>query len=206
MNAELQKQLVKSRYIRRPMDLTEPGHGALGRWLSKPALRSRSIDLYQDFDLLRQEGPGILTPNPTHTRSGKGSVMLDTPTSTAVKNPTNRRYAFSGFFYPLEQEDLAEYNRLSLWVYVDAPGLIFDSVTVELHNQGEHVIPVPGRFEGSHHTDIRTDTWTKIVWEFPDLYRNCVTGIKIYCSLHGTPVNTAPRKRLYFEEIGRAHV
>ena len=201
MNAELQKQLEKSRYIRRPMDLTEPGHGALERWLSKPALRSRSIDLYQDFDLLRQEGPGILTPNPTHTRSGKGSVMLDTPTSTAVKNPTNRRYAFSGFFYPLEQEDLTEYNRLSLWVYVDAPGLIFDSVTVELHNQGEHVIPVPGRFEGSHHTDIRTDTWTKIVWEFPDLYRDCVTGIKIYCSLHGTPVNTAPRKRLYFEDL-----
>lgn len=201
MNSTLQKQLEKSRYIRRPMELTDHIDSALERWLQKPVIRSRSVNLYQDFDLLIQEGPGILSPCSEHTRSGNGSVKLDTPTSTAVKNPTNRRYAYSGFFYPLHREDLTGYNRLSLWVYVDAPGLLFDSVTLELCNEGKHIVPVPGRFKGSHHTEIKTDTWTRIIWEMPDLYRDQVTGIRVYCSLHGTPVNTAPRKTLYFEEL-----
>ena len=201
MDATLQKQLEQSRYIRRPMELIDPQNGAYDRWLKKPAVKSRSIDLYREFDQLVQEGPGLFTPCPDFTRNGRGSVRLDTPTSTAVKNPTNRRYAYSGFFYPLPNEDLAEYNRLSLWVYVDAPGLNFDSVTLELHNRGEHVIPVPGRFEGSHHTEVKTGSWTQLIWEIPDLYRDRVIGIKVYCSLHGTPVNTSPRKTLYFEDL-----
>lgn len=201
MNSVLQEQLKKSNYIRRPMELSESRNGALARWLSKPAVNSRLINLCHDFDLLVQEGPGFLSPCLTQTRNGMGSVKLETETSTAIKNPSNRRYAYSGFFYPLNHEDLTGYNRLSLWVYVDAPGLIFDSVTMELHNTGEHIIPVPGRFEGSHHTDVKTNQWTQIIWEIPDLYRDNVTGIKVYCSLHGAPANAAPRKTLYFEEL-----
>lgn len=201
MNSALQNQLEKSRCIRRPMELMNPENGALERWLQKPAIRSRSIDLYQDFDKLIQEGPGLLSPCMTQTRSGRGSVKLDVPTSTAVRNPSNRAYASSGFFYPLQHEDLTGFNRLSLWVYVDAPGTLFDSVSIELHNAGEHISPVPGRFEGSHHTEIMRNTWTKIIWEFPDIYRDQVTGIKVGCGLYGSSIHNAPRKTLYFEDL-----
>ena len=201
MNTALQKQLLESRYIRRPLELENEENGAWARWIKKPVIKSRRIDLYREFDSLLQEGPGLLTPCADHTESGSGSVRLETPTSTAVKNPTNRRYACSGFFYPLADEDLTEYNRISLWVLADAPGLDFESVTVELHNRGEHIVPVPGRFEGSHHTEVKTGSWARILWEIPDLYRDHVVGIRVYCSLHGTPVHTAPRKTLYFRDL-----
>ena len=183
------------------MELVDEQNGALFRWFNKPVINSVEYDLYQDYDRLIQVGTGFLTPCRDFTKNGKGSIKLDTPNSTAIKNPTNRRYDYSGFFYPLDHLDLREYNRLSLWVYIDAPGLIFDTVILELHNTGKHIIPVPGRFEGEHHTLIHNCVWTKIIWEIPDLYRDDVIGIKAYCSLHGTPMNAAPRKTLYFEDL-----
>lgn len=201
MNSTLQTQLQKSHFIHRPMELVDEQNGALFRWFNKPVINSVEYDLYQDYDRLIQVGTGFLTPCRDFTKNGKGSIKLDTPNSTAIKNPTNRRYDYSGFFYPLDHLDLREYNRLSLWVYIDAPGLIFDTVILELHNTGKHIIPVPGRFEGEHHTLIHNCVWTKIIWEIPDLYRDDVIGIKAYCSLHGTPMNAAPRKTLYFEDL-----
>lgn len=199
MDNAFEEYLKRSRYIRRPLEPMMEQNDGLTRWMSKPVLHSRGLDLYRNFDLLIHEGPGTIVP---YENSADGnSVRLDTPTSTAMKNPSNRRYAYAGIFYPLEQEDLREFNRISLKVYVDAPGLIFDSIKVELHNSGEHPVPVPGRFEGTHHTDVCTGSWTRIIWEFPDIYRDCVTGIKLYCSLHGSPMNAADRKTIYFKDL-----
>jgi hypothetical protein len=200
MDQALRGQLVKSGFIRRPMQADESDSG-YERWRKKAVLKSRKLPLRENFPLLRHGGPGTMQPDGAHSRSGEGCVRLDMPTSTAVKDHANRRYAYASVLYPIANEDLREFNRISLWARVDAPGLIYDSVMVSLHNEGEHVMPVPGRFEGIHHTDLRTGQWTQIIWEIPDIYRDNVTGISAYCSLHGSPMNAADRKSLYIEDL-----
>lgn len=84
------------------------------------------------------------------TVSGKGSVRLDTPASLGKRNPTNRNYATPEIIRPLDREDLREYNRFSVWVYVDAPGVYLTFAGFTLYNEGEKIMPTPGRFEGQH--------------------------------------------------------
>lgn len=194
------QELKASRYIRRPLR-TDAAFGAEKQWSRKKLLEDQDMNLMENYDKLLHIGPGVMHPCPEFSHSGKGSVRLDMPTSTAIKNSGNRRYAYSGFVYPFRHENLEHFNRLTIWVYVDAPGLIFDSIMVDLENDGDHIMPVPGRFEGSHHADMRTGEWTQILWEFPDQYRDQVTGFRFYCSLHGSPMNATETKTLYFDDF-----
>ncbi|MBW7459404.1 hypothetical protein K0U00_35650, partial [Paenibacillus sepulcri] len=174
---------------------------AYERWRKKPILKSRELQLCENFDTLIQKGPGTIHRDFTNTISGKGSVRLDTPTSTAVKRPNNRRYDEPGILFPLQHENLYEYNRISLWVYVDSPGFSNQFVLVALHNEGEHIMPVPGRFEGMHHADMTPGQWTQIIWELPDIYRDNVTGISVYTFLPGSPMNASDSMSLYIDDL-----
>jgi len=200
MYQPLLDQLKESRYIRRSMKVDE-ADSAYERWRKKPILKSRELLLYENFDHLIQKGPGTIHRDLQNTISGKGSVRLDTPTSTAIKSANNRRYDEPGIFLPLQNENLYEYNRISLWVYVDSPGFSNQFFLVALHNAGEHIMPVPGRFEGTHHADIIPGEWTQIIWELPDIYRDNVTGISIGSFLPGSPMNAADRMTLYIDDL-----
>ncbi|MDR1570357.1 MAG: glycoside hydrolase family 9 protein [Oscillospiraceae bacterium] len=200
MYQELLDQLKESRYIRRPMeaDLKE---SAFERWRKKPVLKTRKLSLYDNFDKLIVRGPGTLHRDGAISVSGQGSVRLDMPTSTAIKPPNNRRYAEPGIRFPLDHENLYEYNRISLWVRVESPGFSNQFVLIALHNEGEHIVPVPGRFEGTHHNDVVPEEWTQVIWEMPDIYRDNVTGISIYTFLPGSPMNAADRMSLYVDDL-----
>ncbi|MFC0335579.1 glycoside hydrolase family 9 protein [Paenibacillus sepulcri] len=200
MYQPLLDQLKESRYIRRSMKVDE-SDSAYERWRKKPILKSRELQLCENFDTLIQKGPGTIHRDFTNTISGKGSVRLDTPTSTAVKRPNNRRYDEPGILFPLQHENLYEYNRISLWVYVDSPGFSNQFVLVALHNEGEHIMPVPGRFEGMHHADMTPGQWTQIIWELPDIYRDNVTGISVYTFLPGSPMNASDSMSLYIDDL-----
>ena len=68
---------------------------AFRRWQSKKILKSRVLDLAEDFGALKMKGPGFLyldqdTPDSIH----KG-IIIEAPASLAIKNPTNRSYGFA---------------------------------------------------------------------------------------------------------------
>jgi len=121
-DTELEKQLQQSNHVHRIMK-ANPAHAGLTRWEKKKVLKSRVLPLAEDFGALRHTGPGTIHVDRKVTVSGKGSVRLDTPASLGKKNPTNRNYATPEIIRPLDREDLREYNRFSVWVYVDAPGV-----------------------------------------------------------------------------------
>jgi hypothetical protein len=195
-----QTQLEDSHGLRRPMK-PDLAYAAYGRWLEKPVMKYRELNLYDNFDLLRNRSVGTLHADSVRTHSGKGSVRIDARTSTAIKNPSNRRYAEPGFMFPLDNEDLTEYNRLSFWVYVEAPGFATQFVVAALHNAGDHVMPSPGRFEGFHHADVAPGEWTRVVWEWPDLYRDRVAGISVYTFMHGSLANAAETNSFYIDDM-----
>ena len=196
----LQKQLEQSHYLRFTMKADSADAG-ITRWLEKKVTSSRDLPLADDFNALQVRGPGILRINREISISGKGSVMIETPTSLAVKNPSNRSYASAELIRPLSKENLMAYNRFSVWVYAEAPG--FNSVFVgcTLYNHGKHIMPTPGRFEGQHFVTVYPNKWQQIIWEIPDLYRDSVAGFSVNIMLTGSPKGAADTLRLYVDNM-----
>lgn len=200
-DAKLAKQLNESRYLRRTMkpDLEDAG---LTRWMKKEVFKSRDLNIIGNFNSLKLVvGPGTIHLDKEVTRTGKGSVRLDVPASTEKKNPTNRCYANPEVLIPLDREDLRQYNRLSAWVYVDAPGVYLVFGGFKLHNDGEKVMPTPGRFEGQHYETFVPGKWQRVIWEIPDLYRDCVTGFSFNVLLAGESAGAADSMSIYVDDM-----
>ncbi len=199
-DTKLARQLEESRYLRFLMKpyLEDAG---LTRWSQKKVLETRILPLATDFEALRVTGPGTMHIDPTMTVSGKGSVRIDMPTSLDRKSSSNRAYTSAGFSRPLNREDISEYNRFSVWIYVDAPGVYTVFAGFSLHNAGLKIIPVPGRFEGQHYENVYPGRWQQVIWEIPDLARDCVTGFGVSILLSGSPAGADETMRLYVDDM-----
>jgi len=200
MDEKFEKQLKESRYLRRPMkpDLEYAGET---RWIQKPVLKSRVFSLTENFKKLNMSGPGTFSIDLNNTISGNGSVRIETPHKLPVKNPSNRAYAGASVTYPLDGEDITEYNRISVYMYLESPGHPNAFVSVALLNAGEHIMPVPGRFEGSHHITMTPGEWRRIVWEFPTIYRDCCKGFTFSVSLSGAQQRGGETMSLYLDDL-----
>ena len=196
----LAKQLSQSRNLRRTMTADSADAG-ITRWMTKPASHVRVLPLAGDFNSLLLRGPGTMRVEPRLTVSGKGSVLIETPASLGVKNPSNRAYGSAELIRPLNTENLGGYNRFTVWVYADAPG--FNSVFVgcTLYNKGKHEMPTPGRFEGQHFVTVYPNKWQPIIWEIPDLYRDSVSGFSVSIMLTGSPKGASDTLRLYVDDM-----
>lgn len=196
----LQKQLEQSGYLSRLMKADSSDMG-LTRWLKKEVLQSRDLPLAADFNALKITGPGTIKIDRNNTVSGKGSILLETPSSLAIKNPSNRSYASAELVRPLKGEDLTAYNRFSVWVYADAAGFYSFFIGCTLYNGGRHIMPTPGRFEGQHFVNVYPKQWQHIVWEIPDLYRDSVTGFSVNIMLTGSPKGASDDMKLYIDDM-----
>ena len=98
----LMRQLKASENLKTIM---KPDSADMGfkRWQNKVVNNSRVLPLAIDFASLKLKGPGTLKVDKTQTISGQGSVVLDAPSSLAVKNPSNRSYAFAEMIRPLKK-------------------------------------------------------------------------------------------------------
>ena len=123
-----------------------------------------------------------------------------------MKNPANRAYAFAETIRPLKGEDLREYNRFSVWVYAEVPGFYSVFVGCTLYNEGKHVMPTPGRFEGQHYVTAYPGNWQQIIWEIPDLFRDSVTGFSVNIMLSGSPMGASDSLKLYIDDMRIEHV
>jgi len=199
-DAFLLKQLKESDHLRTVMK-PDSANGGMGRWLKKKPMLSRSLPLAEDFYSLAFKGPGTASIDSTKSISGKGSIVLETPTSLAVKNPSNRSYGAAEVIRPLKGENLGAYNRFSVWVYGEGAGFYSFFIGCTLYNGGKHVMPTPGRFEGQHFVNVYPGKWQRIVWELPDLYRDSVTGLGVNIMLTGSPKGASEKMRLYVDDM-----
>ena len=197
----LVEQLEESRYLRGHTMKAYLEDAAITRWYEKEVLMSRSLPLVSDFEALQVSNPGTLHIDRNVTISGNGSVRMDTPTSLDVKNPTNRNYGSPEVLRPLDGEDIRDYNRFSTWIYVDAPGFYTVFVGIALYNDGERVMPTPGRFFGDHFENVYPGRWQRVVWEIPDIYRDRVTGFGVSLMMPGSPVGASETMSLYIDDM-----
>ena len=212
MDTILKTQLEKSRYIRRGIE-PDLERAAETAWLKKEALNSRLLPLAEEFDALVQHGPGVMSVSENISISGKGSICIEAPTSTltstsisiststAIKNPSDRGYETSGFTRPLDGEDITGFNRLSLRIYMDSEGFYTNFISISLNNRGEHIMPAPGKSEGSHHIALEPGKWHHVVWEIPYLYRDNVTGFTVSLNLLGALPQGADKIKMYVDDM-----
>lgn len=199
-DAVLKQQLAESHYLKTVMK-PDSASAALPKWQAKKPLLSRVLPLAEDFSHLQLKGPGTMRVDHSNTISGKGSVLVETPTSLPVKNPSNRSYASAELVRPLDKENLQKYNRLSVWVYADAGGFYSFFCGFTIYNEGKHIMPTPGRFEGQHFVNVYPHKWTHIVWEIPDLYRDSVTGFSVSIMLTGSPKGADTTMKMYVDDM-----
>jgi len=161
--------------IPNPYTQENPANGGRSRWLQKDILDS----ILLPTDHITLNGPGHFE------KLDNGDILLTTPTTLPVKSPVNRYYALSMLEINFPGQDLTAYNRFSCEVYLDAP--FYESVMIQIamRNEGEKIIPVPGRFEGVHHEQVIPGHWYKVVWELPDLARDFVTSFAIQVPVQG---------------------
>lgn len=200
MDEKLLRQLEDSWYLRKPMEAVEKD-GAEYRWLRKMVRKCRRISLSEHFDLIRMSGHGHFGLDNERSISGEGSVYLDFAAKEPVQNPTGRAYSEARLFLTLDGEDLSDFNRVSLWIYVNAPGSSCNTLTLALHNAGPEIMPVPGRFEGRHTITAKSGEWFRAVWEIPNVARKCVTGLSISSMAYGTSVPAQARIRIFFDDL-----
>ena len=196
----LLKQLEQSHYLREVMQIDSADAG-MSRWLKKRTENSRILPLAKDFFKLKTTGPGTIQIDHQIARSKEGSILIETPASLGIKNPTNRSYGAAEVIRPLAGEDLRSYNRFSVWVYADTPGFYSVFVGCTLYNGGKHIMPTPGRFEGQHFVTVYPYKWQQIIWEIPDLYRDSVTGFSVNLMLGGSPKGASDRMKLYIDDM-----
>ncbi|MEI6138404.1 MAG: glycoside hydrolase family 9 protein [Mariniphaga sp.] len=199
-NPALLKQLEQSHYLREVMKIDSADAG-MTRWAKKKIEKSRVLPLAADFYGLKSTGPGTIQIDHHIARSKEGSILIETPASLGLKNPTNRSYGAAEVIRPLNGEDLTGFNRFSVWVYADAPGLYSVFVGCTLYNGGKHIMPTPGRFEGQHFVTVYPNKWQQIIWEIPDLYRDSVTGFSVNVMLGGSPKGASDRMKLYIDDM-----
>lgn len=200
MDEKLKKQLENSWYIRKPMEMEEED-GAEYRWLRKPVSRCRKISLVEEYENIRLTGYGHYGIDRSKSISGDGSVYVDFAVEKPIQNPSGRAYTDTELKIPFKKEDLSEFNRISFWVYADAPGSSCNFLTIALHNAGPQIMPVPGRFEGYHSVMAQNGEWFRVVWEIPNVARNCITALTITAQAYGTSVPAEERIRIFFDDL-----
>ena len=207
MYNELTREIEASSFLRRPMK--ENGeHSGEARWKRKDVANERLLPLAADFDNLKHTGVGSIgiCRDQSRSRSPDGSVCLTIPLVLPEINPTHRAYNIPEVYRPLDREDLSAYNRITYWIYAEAPGVHSFFTHISLHNDGEHIMPVPGRFEGTHHTTVPTGQWTQVLWEFPSIYRDVVTAfsVGVYvvgCQQSGGGAGTRATAKIYIDDM-----
>lgn len=121
MRGELEKQLKECWYVRKPMKENRD-NSAEKRWMEKAVEDTRKIPLTENYMEIRLSGTGYMGVDTEFGVDGEGSIYMDFPVENAIQNPSGRAYSDCEIYVPFEREDLNHYNRLSFWVYADAPG------------------------------------------------------------------------------------
>ena len=199
-DAAFLQQLEQSQYLKKTL-MADTASMGITRWLNKKVYKTRSLPLATDFTILKTTGPVTLSVNKTIARTAEGSILMEAPAAPGPKNPSNRAYGSAEMIRPLTRENLENFNRFSVWVYADAPGLYNVFVGITLYNEGKQKTPTPGRFEGQHFVSVYPGKWQKIIWEIPDIYRDAVTGFSVSMLLGGAPKGAGDTMRLYTADM-----
>ncbi len=182
-------------------------HSAAYRWLNKTVLESRVLDNMESLDkwtAFTRGAPAVvdarvsiqaaaapkvvaeMTLTSERSHDGGHSLRFRTPTRLDGPGPVNGRgWGTAGIVRHFDGEDWQKFNRLSLWIYPDCPGMYTVALGLRLHNDG--VVKLPAAFgqEGENSVVLHNGEWNHVVWEIGNVARDKITELEVSYGLSG---------------------
>ena len=160
------------------------------RWLAKPVSARQVLNDGRTLDNVVPCGDG---PTELCECDGRPAIVREYPAA-----PPNDRGGWSGLALKLNGLDYRAFNRISIWVRAECPGLRYFYIHVTPRNGGANANEGS---EGFHTTTIRPGEWTRIVYEIPFFNRDAMAGLEVYCVQFGAPEGIADENiRFYLGE------
>lgn len=189
MNSEFLRELEESGFVHFPLP-SHPERSLEAALEEKPSLSSRIIWKNGSFDGWTSHGRGSVTLE-KGIKAGENVIRcrLNTTYDTWPEGaPTDGEYTGFGSVearYLVNREDWSGYNRISFWVRPDCPTREQVTFVAALNNDGRVKVPDPYFREGYHVLNLQNHVWNHVIWEFPDLDRDCVTALRFYTGADG---------------------
>lgn len=200
MNPELKKLLEESHNAYKAMTAKDED-SALHLWLKKDIKENLLLTSLEEDTDLSLCGPGTYCVTDERSHYGQKSIKLECPTTLEFVKENKRRYDYTKLTYNAKGADWRKYNRISCWVYPDCPGFQNVWVSITINNDGVVKFPRDKYFEGTHHANVKNGEWNQIVWEIPDVYRDCVTSVSLEHHVNGSQMNMSDKAVYYFNQL-----
>lgn len=204
MQERIRSLIASSRgaHVIMPYDETETTDWRLER---KPVLESRLLDTCESLDSWQAVSPyAKVTLSDEYFLDGAHSVLFRAPCNLPDWLPDRARGRI--YYEPkamriLDHEDLRHWNRLSVWIRPEVPGMRSIVARLQLHNRGNH--PVPDRFEreGHHNVSLKNGEWNHVTCEIEQLDRDDCVGVAVEYDMCGHEFDAADEIRWYIDRL-----
>lgn len=167
---------------------------------------TRVIDDFESSELFNRwklNGTGKITRQSEVVKQGSFAMRFDFPLGLV-----NGKRIYQIANLHLDKEDWREFNRITFWVYFDAPDRRHVSLGTVLHNANE---PPEGiteeqkrqtRFQTScHSVVVPPGKWVKIEWDIPEWRRDKVTLLQIAKGTEGFLPGQSDQVIGYFDDL-----
>ncbi len=204
MDARLEKLLDISRdaHVIMPYDESETTDWRLEK---KPVHKSVIIDECESLENWKPVTPyAKLELSDSESYDGAHSVLFTSPTNLDSFLPgrtPGRIYIEVKAMRVIDHMDLRPYNRLSVWVKPDVPGMRSIVARLQLYNEGSHKVPDRFEREGHHNVSLKNGVWNHITCEIEQLDRDDVTGIALEYDMCGHEFDAADRIKWYIDRL-----
>jgi hypothetical protein len=198
-------------------------NSAAYRWLNKKVLESRLLDNMErlnNWTPFTTGAPAVvdsrfsskpaavpkvvaeMTLTTERSRDGGHSLRFRSPTKLDGPGPVNGRgWGDSGVIRHFDGEDWRNFNRLSLWIYPDCPGMYVPALGMNLHNDGVEKLPAAFDQEGDTSIVLRNNEWNHVVWEIGNVARDKITELQISYGMSGNEPEAADYVSFDFDRL-----
>ena len=196
---------------------------AADRWLNKKVISSRVLDDMESpahwtafttgapevvdaraAQKTTNASPSVaeITFSRERSRDGRQSLRLRMPTRLEVPGPKNGRgWGSAGVRRQFDGDDWRRFNRISLWIYPDCPGVYVVALELRIYNEGVEKLPAPFGQEGETTVVLRNHEWNHVVWEIGNVTRDKVTAFEISSLMSGHEPEAADSLTYDFDHL-----
>lgn len=134
----------------------------------------------------RAQAVAVMSFSTERSREGRPSLRMRLPARLDGPGPENGRgWGSAGVRRAFDREDWRSFNRLSLWIHPDCPGVCVVALELRLYNDGEEQLPAAFGQEGETTIVLRNHEWNHVVWEIGNVARDQVSRLEVSSLMSG---------------------
>lgn len=139
------------------------------------------------------------------TTVNEGSIEVSNEVTKENKNTLKVTYPTSNNCFRIRmtvnEENWEDYNRISFWVYPVKNGFDYSHMCVEFMNDGVKKCPTDFIIRSLHYATMQPNKWNEVVYEFPEIPKDKVTGFQFNFLATGTQANMKKNSVAYLSDF-----